>query len=61
MPIIYVFYIIAVGVVQWRFASSDSGANSLEGATDPVATQWNSPTIDDIHLSASRPIASNEG
>ena len=51
-PFCVCYVYMYVGVVRWRLVSSGSGP-----AAEPVATQWNSPTVDDIHVAASRPVA----
>ena len=52
IPINFCLFTLA-GAARWRrLLSSGSGV-----ATEPVATQWNSPTVDDIHVAASHPVA----
>ena len=52
----YLSIYIGPGVTRRRFLSSDSGDAPYAEGAEPEATQWNSPTVDDIHLSTSHPV-----
>lgn len=54
-PIALMSILFPVGGGRWRYLTSDSGGTAALDRADHVTTQWNSPTVDDIHVTARPP------